>query len=148
MSIRLSSASKPCVGCFGLPTAAGMPGVFILARQPRVSSSGSLVMRLSVRHSLRQNSGIVHRVLLWRCRRTTSKPLRPVCVVRGCGRKSAVNSVRSATVGMACRYRKTCWSRTSAPAVRTRSGQAASRIFARTKAGCIWRWSLTCGHAP
>ncbi len=36
------------------------------------------------------------------------KTIAASCVVRDCGQKPAVNSVRSATVNMACQYRKTC----------------------------------------
>ena len=31
---------------------------------------------------------------------------------------------------------------------RTRSGRETSRTYVRMKAGCIWQWSLTCGHVP
>ncbi len=33
-------------------------------------------------------------------------------------------------------------------AARTRSGQETSRTYVQMKAGCIWQWSLTCGHVP
>ena len=85
-------------------------------------------MLLFFRHSLRQNSDTVLPVLLTNCRNSISKPLPPACVVRGCGRKPAGSSGRSATVHMVCRYRRICWSRTSAPAARTRSGRVISRI--------------------
>ncbi len=32
--------------------------------------------------------------------------------------------------------------------VRTRSGRETSRTYVQMKAGCIWQWSLTCGHVP
>ncbi|SBL65155.1 transposase [Klebsiella michiganensis] len=49
----------------------------------RVSSSASSVMRRSVRPSQKQNSVMVRLVWQMNCRSTTSKPLLPVCVVRG-----------------------------------------------------------------
>ena len=32
--------------------------------------------------------------------------------------------------------------------VADRSGQETSRTYVQMKAGCIWQWSLTCGHVP
>ena len=43
---------------------------------------------------------------------------------------------------------KICWSRIFTPVARTRSGQETSRTYVQMKAGCIWQWSLTCGHVP
>lgn len=57
-----SSVSKPCAGCYGLPAAAGMPGVCAAISPVRVNSSGSSVMLLSLRDSLRQNSVMVRLV--------------------------------------------------------------------------------------
>lgn len=75
--------------------------------------------------------------LLTNCRSSILKPLPPACVVRGCGRKPAGSSARSATVHMACPYWRICWSRTSAPATRTRSGRVTSRTCVPMRAGCI-----------
>lgn len=75
--------------------------------------------------------------LLTNCRSSILKPLPPACVVRGCGRKPAGSSARSATVHMACPYWRICWSRTSAPAARTRSGRVTSRTCVPMRAGCI-----------
>ncbi|MFP1527041.1 hypothetical protein ACLB1R_01080 [Escherichia coli] len=41
-----------------------------------------------------------------------------------------------------------CWSRIFTPVVPTRSGRETSRTYVQMKAGCIWQWSLTCGHVP
>jgi len=57
----------------------------VIVRLIHVNSSGSFVLRLSVTHSLRQNSAIVRRALLMSCRSITLKPSLPVCVVRGAG---------------------------------------------------------------
>lgn len=98
---------------------------------------GSPAMPLSIRHSLRQSSDMVLPALLTNCRSSILKPLPPACVVRGCGRKPAGSSARSATVHMACPYWRICWSRTSAPAARTRSGRVTSRTCVPMRAGCI-----------
>lgn len=65
------------------------------------------------------------------------KQLPPACVVRGCGRKPAGSSARSATVHMACPYWRICWSRTSASVARTRSGRVTSHTCVPMRAGCI-----------
>ncbi|WP_250114384.1 IS3 family transposase [Escherichia coli] len=56
------------------------------------------------------------------------------------------SSARSATAHTACLCQKICWSRIFTPVARTRSGQETSRTYVQMKAGCIWQWSLTCGH--
>ncbi len=56
---------------------------------------------------------------------------------QGLRRKPAGSSARSATVHMACPYWRICWSRTSAPAARTRSGRVTSRTCVPVRAGCI-----------
>ena len=58
------------------------------------------------------------------------------------------SSARSATAHTACLCQKICWSRIFTPVARTRSGQETSRTYVQMKAGCIWQWSLTCGHVP
>ncbi len=40
------------------------------------------------------------------------------------------------------------WGRIFTPVARTRRGQETSRTYVQMKAGCIWQWSLTCGHVP
>ncbi len=52
------------------------------------------------------------------------------------------------TAHTACLCQKICWSRIFTPVARTRSGQETSRTYVQMKAGCIWQWSLTCGHVP
>ncbi|STL31331.1 IS3 ORF2 [Escherichia coli] len=84
-----------------------------------------------------QSSDTVLPALLTNCRSSILKPLPPACVVRSCGRKPAGSSARSATVHMACPYWRICWSRTSAPAARTRSGRVTSRTCVPMRAGCI-----------
>ncbi|SQJ28199.1 Integrase core domain [Serratia rubidaea] len=76
-NIRLISVSKPCVGCSVSHAAAGMPGVCTVIKWPRVSSSVLPAITLFERHSVTQNSGMTHRVLLMGFRSTTSKPLPP-----------------------------------------------------------------------
>ena len=44
---------------------------------------------------------------------------------------------RKFSVHMACPYWRICWSRTSAPAARTRSGRVTSRTCVPMRAGCI-----------
>lgn len=39
-------------------------------------------------------------------------------------------------------------SRIFTPVAQTRNGQETSRTYVQMKAGCIWQWSLTCGHVP
>lgn len=134
---RQSSASTPCVVCSVLPAAVGMPGVCATISQASASSSSSSVMLLSVRHSRRQNSVMVHLVSLTNCRSTTLKPLPPACFVRGCGQRPRGGSARSATVSMACRCQRTCCCRIFMLARLTRNGQETSHIYVQMKAGCI-----------
>lgn len=138
--------SKPCVVCSVLPAAAGMPDVCAAISPASASSFGSSVMLLSVRHSLRQNSFMVHPVSLTNCRSTTLKPLPPACAVRGCGQRPRGGSALSATVSMASRCQRTCCSRIFMPAALTRSGAETSHTYVQMKAGCILRWSSICGH--
>ena len=58
------------------------------------------------------------------------------------------SSVRSVTEHTTCLCQKICWSRIFTPVARTRSGRETSRTYVRMRAGCIWQWSLTCGHVP
>lgn len=65
---------------------------------------------------------------------------------KGVRAKAVGVSARSATVSTVCRCQRTCCSRTSAPAARTKNGAVTSRTCAPMKAGFILLWSLTCGH--
>lgn len=87
---------------------AGTPGGCAAISQTDASSSVWSVMPLSGRHSVTQNSGMVHRVWQMNCRNTTSKPSPPACVVRAFGQKPHGSSGWSATVSMVCRYQRTC----------------------------------------
>lgn len=100
--------TKSCAVRFGLPAAAGIPGVCVAISKAHVSSYTSFEMLLSVRPSLKQNIGMVRLVWLTNCGNTISKPLRPACVIRDCGQKSAGSSARSVTVSAACRWSSTC----------------------------------------
>ncbi len=94
-------------------------------------------MPLSIRHSLRQSSDTVLPALLTNCRSSILKPLPLACVVRGCGRKPAGSSARSATVHMACPYWRICWSRTSAPVARNQKW-AGDITYLRTDEGWLY----------
>ncbi len=113
-----------------------------MCRVLRVARSGWYVWlrrrhQMSLRQQFRLTCDTVLPALLTNCRSSILKPLPPACVVRGCGRKPAGSSARSATVHMACPYWIICWSRTSAPAARTRSGRVTSRTCVPMRAGCI-----------
>lgn len=131
-NIRLSSASRQCAACSGWPAAAGTvraARVFTRSKQrygaPRLTdelrAQGYPFNAKTVEANLRRQ------------------------VLR---EKLLGSSARSVTVHTTCLCQKICWSRIFTPVARTRSGRETSRTYVQMKAGCIWQWSLTCGHVP
>ena len=141
-NIRLSSASKQCAAC-----------------SLRVARSGWYTWcqrrtRISTRQQFRQHCDSVVLAAFTRSKQRYGAP-RLTDELRAQGYPFNVKTVAASLRRQGLRAKASrkfspvsCWSRIFTPVARTRSGQETSRTYVQMKAGCIWQWSLTCGHVP
>lgn len=150
-NIRLSSASKQCAACSGGPQR--LVYVVSAADKDKHASAVPPTLRQRCPRGFYQSKQRYGAPRLTDELRAQGYPFNVKTVAASLRRQGLMarppgSSARSATAHTACLCQKICWSRIFTPVARTRSGQETSRTYVQMKAGCIWQWSLTCGHVP